>query len=90
MRDQLKASKAHALQREADTSQLIKACMAQGNKARAMLLLKMVKMFRARVDACEGKLANVEQVLDSFTDAQALRQQVCERVCVCGGGGGGL
>ena len=50
--------------------------MAQGDKPRAMQLLKMVKMFRARIGACEDKLANVEQVLDSFTDAQALRQQV--------------
>ncbi len=76
VRDQLKASKAHALQCEADTSQQIKTCMAQGNKPRAMQLLKMVKMFQARISECEDKLANVEQVLGSFTDAQALRQQV--------------
>ena len=64
------------MQREQETALLITRTLAAGNRDRATQLLKVVKNFRAKISTCEGKLANVEQVLESLADAQALRQHV--------------
>ncbi len=73
VRDQLKASKAHAVLREADATALIKAALLTGGRDRARQLLVVAKNFRGKIAACEGKLANVELLLDSLADAQACR-----------------
>ncbi len=73
VRDQLKVSKAHAVQQERETSLLVKKCLADGNRDKARQLVVVVKNFRTKISACEGTLANVEKVLDGLADAQAMR-----------------
>jgi hypothetical protein len=76
VRDQLKASKKHAELREHEMTELVKKHLAEGNRQRARELLVCAKNFRAQIVTCEGKLTNIERVIESIQDAQSMKQQL--------------